>query len=474
MSAELRTAALQLREIRERDGDEALLRVLDQITPADQSLVASVWQLTARPNQLRPANCRGIWLRCAGRMEGKTRSGSEHTLDKIEDWGAGFLGVLCSKTFADVRDVMVEGPSGLMACARRRGYELVYKKNEGRIDTPFGGRMHTLTSEEEDKSRGYEHNYAWLDEIAAWKKPIVNFDNIFAGHRTCGCLMPSSHPMGECPVGNPEMLITTTPRASPIMMRLLKDSTWAPNVTVTRGRSSDNRANVTNLENMESVWGGTKWALQELEGELLESGALLSPEDIARHRVASPLDRERFVMTVLAVDPSIDDKDTSDDCGLCVAALDTDGLVWVLHTEAVHGTPRVWAPRLVELAQEWGVQEIIAERNQGGKGIDEHIDAWATAVGYQVKIEGRKGSRGTPVRGVWATQSKVVRASPCAAKVEQGRVRFWHHHRVLEHELTTWTEGAASPNVLDAWSMAMSRLFWTDDKRPGGRNFGGY
>ena len=71
------------------------------------------WSLNARDKQIIPeGDAFDIWLMLMGRGAGKTRTGSETTRimsDRVP------LIHLVGRTAADARDVMVEGPSGILA-----------------------------------------------------------------------------------------------------------------------------------------------------------------------------------------------------------------------------------------------------------------------------------------------------------------------------------------------------------------------
>jgi len=72
------------------------------------------WQFWARSNQLPPeGNWRG-WLLLAGRGFGKTRTGAEFVRARVTAGTARRL-ALVAPTAADVRNVMVEGESGLLS-----------------------------------------------------------------------------------------------------------------------------------------------------------------------------------------------------------------------------------------------------------------------------------------------------------------------------------------------------------------------
>ena len=68
----------------------------------------------ARPSQRPPAGDWRTWLVLAGRGFGKTRCAAEWVRHRVET-GRSRRIALVGATAADVRDVMVEGPSGLLA-----------------------------------------------------------------------------------------------------------------------------------------------------------------------------------------------------------------------------------------------------------------------------------------------------------------------------------------------------------------------
>jgi len=70
----------------------------------------------ARPEQLPPVDDWRVWLLLAGRGFGKTRSAAEW-FHEIAMANPGALGAIVPPTFADGRDICVEGPSGLIAVA---------------------------------------------------------------------------------------------------------------------------------------------------------------------------------------------------------------------------------------------------------------------------------------------------------------------------------------------------------------------
>ena len=72
------------------------------------------WHSKARPEQLAPPGDWNGWLVMAGRGFGKTRTGAEWVKGHVEAGTAGRI-ALIAPTASDARDVMVEGPAGILA-----------------------------------------------------------------------------------------------------------------------------------------------------------------------------------------------------------------------------------------------------------------------------------------------------------------------------------------------------------------------
>src|SRR5689334_12681243 len=70
------------------------------------------WRFWARPEQLPPSGDWRVWAFIGGRGAGKTRSGSEW-VSRLARKGLASRVALIGPTFQDVREVMIEGASGL-------------------------------------------------------------------------------------------------------------------------------------------------------------------------------------------------------------------------------------------------------------------------------------------------------------------------------------------------------------------------
>ena len=216
-----------------------------------------------------------VWLMVTGRGFGKTRAGAEwvsglaRSLDCARDErGLSSLRIaLVGATIEDARKVMVTGVSGLLAVART-GEELRFAKTQGVVRFASGAEAILHSGACPEKLRGPEHHFAWCDEIAKWRYPDETWDNLQLGLR-----------LGAFP----KALVTTTPKALPLLRRLVA----AADVRLTRGRTADNpHLPPAFVARMQAEYGGTRKGREELDGELFSEveGALWTRALIERCR----------------------------------------------------------------------------------------------------------------------------------------------------------------------------------------------
>lgn len=378
------------------------------------------WPLAARPDQLAPRGDWSIWLVKAGRGWGKTRVGAEW-VRSVATPGARIA--LVGSTAADVRDVMVEGESGILAVCEPWNRPL-YEPSKRRLTWPNGAIATTYSAEEPDRLRGPQHTHAWADEVAAWAAPDT-WDMLLMGLR-----------LGD----KPRAVVTTTPRSVPLM-RAIQAS---PGLVVTRGSTRDNALNLAPsfLSGLMARYEGTRLGRQELDGEELDDNpdALWSREAIDGLRLREVPELARVVV---AIDPATTATASSDETGIVIAGLGVDGRGYVLADRSGRYKPDEWARRAVEAYHAHKADRIVAEGNQGGDMVTHVLrTAWPDA----------------PVRIVHASRGKVARAEPVAALYEQGRVSHVGALPQLEDQMCSWTPGQASPDRMDALVWALTEL----------------
>ncbi|WP_375465278.1 terminase large subunit domain-containing protein, partial [uncultured Methylobacterium sp.] len=216
------------------------------------------WLHLARDDQLPPPWGQDwtTWAVIGGRGSGKTRAGAEW-VDALARGDPAFTPepvariALVGETFADVRDVMIEGPSGLLALPAR-GPRPRWSPSRRRLAWANGAVATAFSAEEPDSLRGPQFGAAWSDEVAKWRQPEAAFDMLQFGLR-----------LGA----RPRNLVTTTPRPIPLIRRLLAD----PRTVVSRARTADNVDNLAPafLDAVVGRYAGTRLGRQELDGELI-------------------------------------------------------------------------------------------------------------------------------------------------------------------------------------------------------------
>lgn len=381
------------------------------------------------------AKLRDIWLVLGGRGAGKTRLGAEWVNALVSGFSPfaqhkyGRI-ALVGETLNDVREVMVEGPSGILAVARRN--RPLYEPSRRRLVWENGAVAQIFSATEPDSLRGPQFDAAWCDEVAKWKDAEACFDMLQFGLR-----------LGARPV----QILTTTPRPIGLIRHLLSSD----RVTVTQMKTAQNAAHLspTFMEAVEQRYGGTSLGRQELDGEMIEErqGALWTRsllDEVSRPGVDLSLMRR----VVVAVDPPASSRRSSDACGIVVAGIDEEGIGWVLDDATAKGLkPQEWARVVTSLFHRFQADSVVAEVNQGGEMV---ATVLATADAT------------VPVIAVRATRGKWTRAEPVAALYAQGRVRHAGRFRELEDEMCNFgpdglSEGH-SPDRVDALVWAITDL----------------
>lgn len=129
------------------------------------------WEAWARDKQLTPSGNWVTWLILAGRGFGKTRTGAERIIGWAqEDVNGRFA--LVGRTAADVRDVMIEGESGILSCSPP-WFTPRYEPSKRRLTWPNGAIATTYSADTPDQLRGPQHTKAWC---LAGNTPVLMSD----------------------------------------------------------------------------------------------------------------------------------------------------------------------------------------------------------------------------------------------------------------------------------------------------------
>ena len=390
---------------------------------------ADPWGKTRRSNQIPPDGDWRNWLIMAGRGFGKTRTGAEWIREYVQAH-PGCRVALVGPTAADVRDVMVEGESGIVAVCSRYRFGATYKSSKRRIDFDNGAFAFLYSADEPDRLRGPQHHIAWADEIGAWRYGPDAWDNLQFGLR-----------LGA----NPQVIATSTPRVVSLVRTLAREAKQTSDTVITRGSTYENRDNLAPafLAAIEARYAGTRLGRQEIEGELLEDveGALWTLGQIDQCRIQTLPPKVTLDRIVVAVDPP--GSEDGAECGIVVAGRGNDQRGYTLDDRSHRGTPAQWAASVIRAFDDWQANEVVIETNQGG---DMAVDTLQT----------RRGS--LPIRRVHASRGKQTRAEPVSALYEQGRVSHIGTFTALEDQMATWVPGEPSPDRMDAMVWAYTDL----------------
>jgi phage terminase large subunit-like protein len=449
----------------DRDRASAVLATWGDLAPAERRRIMArlpswirhafddlYW---AHHAQREPAACASgapwrVWAIVAGRGHGKTRAGAEWVWARARETPDARIALVAASR-EEVERVMIEGDSGLIACARR-DEQPRWISSRGLFLFPSGARAFAYGAARPGTLRGPQHHFAWCDELAKWHPATRSglggaeaaWDNLMLGLR-----------LGT----RPRTIVTTTPLSVPLMKRIVALERCA----TTHGRTDQNGHSAADYRAAAAeLYGGTRLGRQELDGLLFDDpeGALWTRAMLDEGRVGTVafprggdlsgdgLGKSNcpLVRVVIGVDPPA--SAGGDACGIVVCGADGEGAALVLADLSVAGLrPEGWARRVAAAAREWDAQTVIAEKNQGGDMIE------SVLRGVDMSL---------PVRLAGATRSKAARAEPVALRFETGRARLAGHFPALEDELCAFThagyQGAGSPDRADAMIWAMSEL----------------
>lgn len=447
------------------------IRALARSMPAaEREAMQYAWEaMWARPAQRLPRGEWDTWFIRAGRGFGKTRTGAE-AVRKLVGQGRARAVTIISRTASDARDVMIEGPSGVLA-VHPKDVRPEYRPSVRMLNWPNGAIAHVRSAEEPDSTLGLNSDLIWGDEPASWPTGSAVWDNAQLGNR----------------LGTPHAILTGTPRP----LAWLKALEAEPGTVVSTGSTYENIGNLARqfIDLVVRRYEGTRLGLQELHAGYLEDveGALWRLAVIDANRIVNVTSEGRLIdwqavdpwglLTIglslerrlaagfggFVLDPAerrpwetwvgVDPPAETAECGIVVGAaprraratFDHAVILDDMSTEGANsGVPEVWGPRVVEAVRKWGATGVVVERNQGGDMVRSTIHA----VDANIKVE-----------KVTASESKADRAEPVSMLYAQGWVHHFGNLPALENQMTTWVpEEGDSPDRLDAMVHLVTKL----------------
>ncbi len=392
------------------------------------------WRAIAHAAQLPPPQPWSTWLFQGGRGAGKTRAGAEWLAGRAERTPSGVF-ALVGPTQADVREVMIEGVSGILRLPNRTAPR--FEASRQRLVWPNGAIAYCFSAQEPERLRGPQFEAAWADEFCIWPKPAATLANLRLALRRGA---------------NPQLVVTTTPKPIASLRRLRAEHGCA----VTHAPTAFNAAHLSPafLDHVRALYGGTRLEAQELDGLIVDAeGALFTAELFVRASAPPKFDR-----IVVAIDPPA--SRTGSACGIVVAGrgasphpsslIPRPGYGYVLEDCSAHGlSPLAWATRACDAARRHNAHCIVAEANQGGEMVSAVL---------------KQAAPPCPVKLVHATEGKRARAEPIALIYEQRRIFHCGALAALEEELMALgaNDEAEPSDRADAAIWALSDLMLTN------------
>jgi phage terminase large subunit-like protein len=372
------------------------------------------------PHQIVPWN-RDDWETMylnGGRGVGKTAAGSTACIEHLEAVGPRARVGIGAPTNADVRDVCLEGETGLITMyGHRFSY---YNRSTWEARHVKGGYVKAMGTEKPKRWNGPQWSFLWFDEFSLCnRKAIVD---ALLGLR----LGPKRGPWRA------RMLATLTPKGQKWVQKLLEaEDAYVPHYIRPDGKprfptTFDNpHLPERRVQLLKQKYMGTRLGMQEMMGLFIGDtiGAMWS-HDIIRCETDPEEWPPYFLRIVVSIDPAgtaarrkADENATSEEdmanfkisasTAICVSALGSDGRIYILAWQAGQYSPNEWASKAVLLFRMFGADRIVAERNYGGDMVEATLrNVWKDA----------------PITIVSASRGKAIRAEPVKALYEQGRV----------------------------------------------------
>lgn len=354
------------------------------------------WETIAHPAQKAPHGDWRTWLFQGGRGAGKTRAGAEWLLARMLADTNGIF-ALVGATLHDVREVMIEGPAGLMNLPGAP--PMRYESSRRRLSIKDGAVAYAFSAEEPRRLRGPQFDGAWADEFCAWDRPQDALDMLRLGLRRGA---------------DPRLVVTTTPRPIPALRRLRGEVSCV----LTQAPSVANAANLSPrfLEGLIELYRDTDVERQELNGDLLDGAkhGVWTPEAWKKVRGKAPSSFERIVV---AVDPPASTGGSA--CGIVVAGKRGPRAYVLADRTAQDLSPLGWAMRAVDAAREFSAHAIVAESNQGGEMVRATLaQADPPCAINLVRARYGKRERATPIAMLYQ-KDLVSHCAPFAALEEE-------------------------------------------------------
>lgn len=355
------------------------------------------WKKIGRKEQQIPETNWFGWLIMAGRGFGKTRTAAEAIKHFVLKENYRRI-CLIGETFDEVRNVMIEGESGLLNIHSNKDRPK-FSSHKRQLTWPNGAVAHYYSSTNPDTLRGPQFDLAWIDELAKFDNAQKVFDQLML------CLR-----LGK----NPRFIISTTPRYNELLIKLKNRK----DIYLTTGTTFDNKDNLSAnfIEMIKQEYQDTFLGSQEIEGKLInnENMNLWNLEDIEYSKNNEDVSKMQII---IGIDPAVNTNENANETGIIVAGK-IDNRYYIIEDFS----QKINLDGLMELVSriydEYQPIKIIIEKNQGG----------------DILLATLKAYRNLPWIGVYAKDNKYNRAIPISSLYKQKKVIHLKKFEALEQQ----------------------------------------
>lgn len=416
-----------------------------------------LWKAMGRAEQQLPEGDWWLFLLRGGRGSGKTRGGAEGLADLIVDnWDGEGDWAVVAPTFADARDVCIEGDSGLLRALAGFYEPGSWNRTMGQLVLKNGATVFTDGANDGAlRIQGKNLRGAWCDEVGLWRQGRQGRASD-RGRQWWEIAWDESLAFA-IRIDPAKIIATGTPkRGHPLVKRLLDD----PTVVSRRLRTVDNIKNLSAraIDRLVNKFRGTALEKQELEGEFIDQpeGALWTLDLISEYRWKMEWGQApNYNLVYVGVDPSGSSSESAGETGIvasgqvagrCPCGYNTDQAHYAVISDfSLRGEAKARAQAIASCFRATQANKVIGERNYGGDMVAELV--------RQV------GGDRIPYEDVNATRGKDVRAEPIVLLYQQGRVHHMETFDLLEDQMAGWTRDSGwSPDRLDALVWGLHKL----------------
>ena len=160
---------------------------LNELDEGELLALPYLFEFWAMEHQLPPDGAWKTWVILGGRGAGKTRAGAEWVRAMVEGAKPLYAGrasrvALVGESLEQVREVMVHGESGILACSPP-DRKPVWQEARRRLVWPNGAVALAFSAHDPERLRGPQFDAAWVDELAKWKNAEATWDMLQFGLR---------------------------------------------------------------------------------------------------------------------------------------------------------------------------------------------------------------------------------------------------------------------------------------------------